>query len=143
MLAREPRAQTTLFETRPVQRDKICRPSTETTLPSDCMVLRGGDWVRELEPDSRFTDVLIRDEYVGVLRAIMKWFLPINSEVTEDAMEVDVIEPASAPLEKNPFLDVPTGLVSKNWAFVLLGDPGIGKRRLFLITHHSDVIYQL
>jgi hypothetical protein len=66
----------------------------------------------------------------------MKWSLSIN-EVTEDAMEDDDIEPA--PLE-NPFLDVPTGLVSKNWAFVLLGDPGIGERSCFL-SDHSDIIY--
>lgn len=39
MLAREP--HTTLFETHPVERDKS-RPSTETNLPLDCMVLRGG-----------------------------------------------------------------------------------------------------
>ena len=128
MLAREP--QPTLFETRPVQRDKSF-PSTKTNLPLDCMVLRGGDWVRELQPDSRFTGALIRDEYAEALRAIMKWFLP----VTED---VDDVEPA--PL-KNPFLDVPTGLVSKKWGFVLLGDPGIGERSCFL-SHHSDDIYQ-
>ena len=83
----------------------------------------GGDWVRELEPDSRFTGVLIRDEYVEALRAIMKWFLPIN-EVTEDVMEVDDIEPAHL---ENPFLDVPTGLVTKKWVFILLGDSGIGE----------------
>jgi len=126
MLAREP--QTTLVETRPVQRDKSCL-STETNLPLDCTVLRGGDWVQELQPDSHFTGVLIRNEYVGALRAIMKWFLSID-EVTEDAMEVDDIEPA--PLE-NPFLDVPNGLVSKRWAFVLLGDPGIGKTALLYV----------
>ena len=71
MLAREP--QPTLFETRPVQRDESC-PSTESNLPLECMVLRGGDWVRELQPDSRFTGVLIRDEYVEALRVIMKFF---------------------------------------------------------------------
>ena len=125
MLAREPR--TTLFETRPVQRDT----STETNLPLDCVVLRGGDWVRELQPDSTFTGVLIRDEYAEALRAIVKWFLA--DEMTEDAMEVDDIEPA-------PFVfDVPLGLVSENRGFVLLGDPGIGERSCFL-SHHSDVI---
>lgn len=31
-----------------------------------------------------------------------------------------------APFE-NPFLNIPIGLVSENWAFVLLGNPGIGK----------------
>jgi len=96
------------------------------------MVLNGGDWVRKLQPDSRFTGVLIRDEYMGALRAIMKWFLSIK-EVTEDVMD---IEPASF---ENPFLGVPTGLVSKKRGFVLLGDPGIGARSCFL-SHHSDVI---
>ena len=131
MLARKP--QPALFEGRPVQRDKSCS-LTETSLPSNCMVLKGGDWVRELQPDSRFTDVLIRDEYVRALRAIVKWF---SNDVTEDDMEVDDIEPAHL---KN-ILNVPTGLVSKTWAFVLLGDPGIGARSCFL-SHHSDVIYQ-
>ncbi|KAF8221560.1 hypothetical protein L208DRAFT_1414824 [Tricholoma matsutake] len=120
MLAKEPQAM--LFETRPVQRDEIS-PSTETNLPLDCMVLKGGDWVRELQPDSRFTGVLIRAEYKEALRAIMEWFLHGN-KVTEDPMEVDDMQPA--PLG-NPFLDVPIGLVSENWAFVLLGNPGIGK----------------
>ncbi|KIL69261.1 hypothetical protein M378DRAFT_773366 [Amanita muscaria Koide BX008] len=120
MLAREP--QTTLFETRPVQRDT----STEINLPLDCVVLKGGDWVRELQPDSPFTGVLIRDEYAEALRAIVKWFLA--DEMTEDAMEVDDIEPT-------PFVfDVPLkGLVSENRGFVLLGDPGIGKTVLLYV----------
>ena len=135
MLARDSR--TTLFETRQVQRDESC-PSTETNLPLDFMVLRGGDWVRELQPGSRFTDaILIRDEYVVALRAIMKWFYPIN-EVTENVMEVDGIKPARL---KNPFLDVPTDLRSNKSAFVLLGNPGIGERSCCL-SLHSDVIYQ-
>jgi hypothetical protein len=92
------------------------------------MVLRGGDWVWDLQPDFHFTGVLIRDEYVKALRAIKKWFLSID-EVTEDATEVDDIERA---LLENPFLDVPTGLVSNHRAFVLLGDPGIGERNCFL-----------
>ena len=128
MLAREP--QSTLFETRQVQRDESC-PSIE--LPLNCMVLKGGDWARKLEPDSRLTDVLIRDEYVVALRAIIDFFL--GNETTEDAMEVDDIEPA--PLA----FDVPLGLVSKNRGFILLGDPGIGERSCFL-SHHSDVIHQ-
>ena len=132
MLAKEPQA--TPFETRPVQRDEIS-PSTETNLPLDCMVLKGGDWVRELQPDSRFTGVLIRDEYKEALRAIMEWFLHGN-EVTEDAMEVDGMQPA--PLG-NPFVDVSIDLVSKHWAFVLLGNPGIGEQSSFL-SHHSHLI---
>ena len=89
-------------------------------------MLRGGDWVRELQPDSPFTGVLIRDEYLEALRAIVKWFLA-------DEMTEDDIEPA-------PFVfDVPLGLVSENRGFVLLGDPGIGERSCFL-SHHSDVI---
>ena len=76
-------------------------------------MLRGGDWVRELQPDSTFTGVLMRD--AEALRAIVKWFLA--DDMTEDAMEVDDIEPA-------PFVfDVPLGLVSENRGFVLLGDP--------------------
>ena len=70
------------------------------------MVLRGGSWVRELQPDSPFTDVLIRDEYVAALRAIIECFLA--NEKTEDATEVNDIEPA--PLA----FDVPLGLVSEN-----------------------------
>ena len=130
MLAREP--QPTLFQTRPVQRDES-DPSTETNLPLNCTVLKGGDWVQELQLGSGFTGVLVRDEYMVALRAIMKWFLA--HEMTEDAMEVDDIEPARLAI------DVPLGLVSKNRGFVLLGDPGIGERRFFL-SHHSDIIYQ-
>ncbi|KIJ98266.1 hypothetical protein K443DRAFT_212907 [Laccaria amethystina LaAM-08-1] len=59
ILARE--SQPTLFETHPVQRDKSCL-STEPKLPLDFMVLRGGDWVWDLQPDFHFTGVLIRDE---------------------------------------------------------------------------------
>jgi hypothetical protein len=133
MLAREP--QTTLFETRPVQRDGSC-PSTEANLPLDCMVLTGGEWARELQPDFRFTGVLIRDEYKEALQAIMEWFLHGN-EVTEDAMEVDDMQPAPFG---NPFLDVHIDLVSENWAFVLLGNPGIGEQSSFL-SHHSNFIF--
>jgi hypothetical protein len=50
--------------------------------------------------------------------------------------EVDDVQPA--PLG-NPFLDVPIGLVSKVWAFVLLGNPGIGEQSSFL-SHHSHLI---
>ena len=126
MLAREPR--TTLFETRPVQRDT----STETNLPLDCVVLRGGDWVRELQPDSTFTGVLMRDEYAEALRAIVKWSLA--DDMTEHAMEVDDIKSA-------PFVfDVPLGLVSETRGFVLLGDPGIGEQCCFL-SYHSNVIW--
>jgi len=120
MLTRESHA--TLFETRPVQRDESS-PSTAANIPLDCMVLKGGDWVRELQPDSRFTDILIRDEYKEALRAIMEWFLRGN-EVTEGAMEVDDMQPA--PFE-NPFFGIPTGFVSTNRGLVLLGNPGIGK----------------
>ncbi|KAM6494818.1 hypothetical protein JOM56_009441 [Amanita muscaria] len=113
MLARK--LEEPLFETRPVQRDKSCL--TETELPSDCMVLKGGDWVDKLLPDSRFTGLLIRDEYHKVLRAIMEWFLP-GKKVTDD------MQPAPW---SNPFLDVPPTYVTKKRAFVLLGHPGIGK----------------
>ncbi|KAF8344474.1 hypothetical protein F5887DRAFT_1159528, partial [Amanita rubescens] len=112
MLAREP--QSTLFQTRPVQRDKSC-PSTETNLPL------GGDWVQELQPGSGFTGVLIRDEYLRALRAIVKWFLANEMTEPEDAMEGDDIEPLPAPLA----FDVPLGVVSENRGFILLGDPGI------------------
>ena len=81
------------------------------------MVLKGGDWVQELQPDSRFTGVLIRDEYKEALRAIMEWFFG------QDAMEVDDAQPAAFG---NPFLDVPAGHVPENRAFVLFGNPGIG-----------------
>jgi hypothetical protein len=112
MLARG--SQETLFETRFVQRDN----SYPSDLPLSYMVLKGGEWIEELQPDSRISGVLIRDEYVGALEAMVKWFL------TEDAMEVDNIEPA---ILKNPFINIPPNLVSKNWGLVLLGDPGIGE----------------
>jgi hypothetical protein len=100
------------------------------------MVLKGGAWVQELQPDSRFRGVLIRDEYKEALRAIMEWFLHekqvtddavtdnavTDNAVTDDAMEVDD-EPAPFG---NPFLDIPTSHVSENWAFIILGNPGIG-----------------
>ncbi|KIL65205.1 hypothetical protein M378DRAFT_162471 [Amanita muscaria Koide BX008] len=121
MVARDPRA--TFFDTRPVN------PSTKTELPLNFMVLKGGDWVRELQPESRFTDVLIRDEYTDALRAIMKWFLD-EDEATEDTMKADDMQPAAL---ENLFFGVPAGLVSKNWAFVLLGNPGIGKTVLLYV----------
>ncbi|SRR6266576_1243981 len=130
MLARKPKS--TLFETRRIQRDESY-PSTETNLPSDCMVLKGGDWVQKLQPDSGFTGVLIRDEYVEALRAIRKYFLA--NEMIEDAMEVDDIDPARLAI------DIPLDFVSEKQGIVLLGDPGIGERSC-LLSHHSDVIYQ-
>ena len=89
------------------------------------MVLKGGDWVRVLQPDARFTDVLIRDEYKEALRVIMEWFLCGNEETeeTEGAMEVDDMQPAPFG---NPFFDVPAGFVSTIGALLLLGNPGIG-----------------
>ncbi|KAM6495199.1 hypothetical protein JOM56_009822 [Amanita muscaria] len=104
----------TLFETRPVQRDES---PTKTELPSNCMVLNGGDWIKNLLPVSRFTDVLIRDEYNKALRAVIDWCLN-RKRVTTD------MQPAPW---RNLFLDVPAGHVSKQSAFVLLGNPGIGK----------------
>ena len=88
----------------------------ETNLPSHYIVLKGGDWVRELEPDARFTDILIRDEYKEALRATMRWFLA-GERVSENGMEVDDMQ--QAPLE-NPFLDVPAGFVSQSRAFILV-----------------------
>jgi hypothetical protein len=113
----------------------------------DYIVLKGGNWVRELQPDSHFTGVLIRDEYKEALGAIMEWFLSGN-KVTEDAMDIDdscsswkhkvQIATQPGPLG-NPFLDVPIGRVSRNWAFVLLGNPGIGEESgFFFFSHHSD-----
>ena len=122
MLARESHA--TLFETRQVQRDRSS-PSTEINLPLDCMVLKGGDWVQELQPGSGFTGILIRDEYKEASRVIVEWFLKGTeaTEVTEGTMEVDDMQPAPFG---NPFLDLPTGFVSTIRGLLILGNPGIG-----------------
>ena len=116
--------ESTLFETRQVQRDGSS-PSTEINLPLDCMVLKGGDWVQELQPGSGFTGILIRDEYKEASRVIVEWFLKGTeaTEVTEGTMEVDDMQPAPFG---NPFLDLPTGFVSTIRGLLILGNPGIG-----------------
>jgi hypothetical protein len=77
MLTREPQA--TLFETCPVQRDKSC---IDRNQPPIGLYGAEGNWVRELQPDSRFMGVLIMDEYKEALQVILDWFLHGN-EVTE------------------------------------------------------------
>lgn len=123
---------TTLFKSHKVQRDKS-HPSNNADVPSSCLVLEVQDWISELQPDSDFSGVLVREEYREALGALLKWFLqgihsiPTEIAVDEDAMQVVDVPPDLFP---NPFSDFPPDARPKDGPFVLLGHPGIGEHFL-------------
>ena len=125
-------SETTLFELRQVQRDEN-HPSTSIDVPSSCLVLEVENWIEELQPDSSFSGVLVRQEYREALRALMEWFLegtsdiPTEIAVGEDAMQVDDVLSSPFP---NPFFDHSPDSRPTKGAFVLLGHPGIGEQSL-------------
>ena len=122
-------SKTTLFESRQVQRDENY-PSTSIDVPSSCLVLGVQDWINELQPDSTFSSILVREEYREALRALIEWFsegvfeILTETAVGEDAMQVDG-SPAPFP---NPFFALSPDSRPKQGAFVLLGHPGIGEQ---------------
>ena len=128
-----------MFELRTVQRDTSC-PGIH--VPPTYWVLKIQDWLEELVPESSLLGVLIRDEYMEALKAVIEYsskrttnFPTVVShggdrKDNEDDMRVDD-DTLSAPF-RNPFLDPPAQLVSYRGGFILVGHPGIGEQHRFL-----------
>jgi hypothetical protein len=101
-------------------------------LPSTYWTFDVNDWVRQLDPQSPVSGVLIRDEYKEALQALVQYYMdgttPVPTETDGMTQEVDNAVPFL-----NPFSDIPARFVSNQLAAILLGHPGIGK-----IFHDSE-----
>lgn len=86
-------------------------------------MLRGGPWVKQLQPDFHYSDVLIRDECNQAVNAIVNWYAEGKIDLGE-SMDMDNAIPASL---RNPFLDMKPGNISQWRGFVLAGAPGTGE----------------
>jgi hypothetical protein len=108
------------------------------------VVLKVQEWINSLM-EAPPSAILMRNEFIVALRVLMEFsYTPKCQFATEDngsgegdPMEVDGGGPFS-----NPFLVPGAQLVSDNGGFIILGNPGIGKRHILsLVTEDPPHSY--